>query len=152
MKQIETGTSIQEVCLKLGIREAKCYNWKKKYGGLGVSEMRRLKNLEKENSQLKNLVAYPSLDKQILQYVLKKCSETVPKMWDGVRTPGWYTTSSFSVAVSPYDFTIVIFITSRGSHRLTVTHAHLWDSLGKGILCVFTHPYCFKRRMLYIRP
>lgn len=72
IKQVETGTRIQEVCRKMGISEATFYNWKKKYGGLGVSELRRLKNLEDENSQLKKLVADLSLDKQILQDVLKK--------------------------------------------------------------------------------
>lgn len=72
IKQVETGTRTQEVCRKMGISEATFYNWKKKYGGLGVSELRRLKNLEEENSQLKKLVADLSLDKQILQDVLKK--------------------------------------------------------------------------------
>jgi len=72
IKQVETGTRIHEVCRKMGISEATFYNWKKKYGGLGVSELRRLKNLEEENSQLKKLVADLSLDKQILQDVLKK--------------------------------------------------------------------------------
>ena len=47
-------------------------NWKKKYGGLGVSELRRLKQLEEENRQLKELVAYLSLDKQMLQDVIVK--------------------------------------------------------------------------------
>ncbi len=72
IKQVETGTRIQEVCRKMGVSEATFYNWKKKYGGLGVSELRRLKNLEEENAQLKKLVADLSLDKQILQDVLKK--------------------------------------------------------------------------------
>lgn len=57
IKQAETGTRVAEVCRKMGISEATFYNWKKKYGGLGVSELRRLKNLEEENSQLKKLVA-----------------------------------------------------------------------------------------------
>jgi putative transposase len=72
IKQVETGTRLNEVCRKMGISAATFYNWKKKYGGLGVSELRRLKNLEDENSQLKKLVADLSLDKQILQDVLKK--------------------------------------------------------------------------------
>ena len=72
IKQAETGTRVSEVCRKMGVSEATFYNWKKKYGGLGVSELRRLKNLEEENSQLKKLVADFSLDKQILQDVLKK--------------------------------------------------------------------------------
>lgn len=72
IKQAETGTRVSEVCRKMGVSEATFYNWKKKYGGLGVSELRGLKNLEEENSQLKKLVADLSLDKQILQDVLKK--------------------------------------------------------------------------------
>lgn len=67
----------------MGISEATFYKWKKKYGGLGESELRRLKILEEENSQLKNLVADLSLDKQILQDVLKKKSEAVQKAWGG---------------------------------------------------------------------
>ena len=72
LKQAETGTRVVEVCRKMGISEATFYNWKKKYGGLGVSELRRLKQLEEENRQLKKLVADLSLDKQILQDVLAK--------------------------------------------------------------------------------
>lgn len=87
IKQVETGIRIQEVCRKMGISEATFYNWKKKYGGLGVSELRRLKNLEEENSQLKKLVADLSLDKQILQDVLKKSSEAVSKTGDGRQHP-----------------------------------------------------------------
>jgi putative transposase len=52
------------------------YHWKKKYGGLGVSELRRLRQLEKENNQLKKLVADLSLDKQMLQDVIKKSYKT----------------------------------------------------------------------------
>ena len=55
-----------------GVAEATFYNWKKKYGGLGVSELRRLKQLEEENKQLKKLVADLSLDKQMLQDVIAK--------------------------------------------------------------------------------
>lgn len=72
LRQSETGTKVAEVCRKMGISEATFYNWKKKYGGLGVSELRRLKQLEEENRQLKKLVADLSLDKQMLQDVLKK--------------------------------------------------------------------------------
>jgi len=57
LRQAETGTKVSEVCRKIGVAEATFYNWKKKYGGLGVSELRRLKQLEEENRQLKKLVA-----------------------------------------------------------------------------------------------
>ena len=72
LKQSETGVKVEEVYRKMGISEATFYNWKKKFGGLGITELRRLHQLEEENSQLKKLVADLSLDKQILQDVLKK--------------------------------------------------------------------------------
>ena len=75
LRQAETGTRVGEVCRKMGISEATFYNWKKKHGGLGVSEVRRLKQLEEENSRLKRMVADLSLDKQMLQDVLQKSSE-----------------------------------------------------------------------------
>lgn len=72
LRQAETGTRVVEVCRKLGISDATFYNWRKKYGGLGVPELRRLKQLEEENRKLKQLVADLSLDKQMLQDVLSK--------------------------------------------------------------------------------
>ena len=72
LKQSETGTRVDEVCRKMGISEATFYNWKKKFGGLGVCELRRLRQLEEENFKLKQIVADLTLDKQMLQDVLKK--------------------------------------------------------------------------------
>ena len=72
LKQAELGISVEEVCRKLGISNATFYNWKKKYGGLGPSESRRLRQLEEENTKLKKLVADLSLDKIMLQEVLAK--------------------------------------------------------------------------------
>ena len=72
LNQAETGVKVAEVCRKMGISEATFYNWKKKFGGLGVTELRRLRQLEEENSKLKQIVADLSLDKQMLQDILKK--------------------------------------------------------------------------------
>ena len=72
LKQAELGRPVEEVCRKMGISDATFYNWKKKYGGLGPSELRRLKQLEEENVKLKRLVADLSLDKTMLQDVLSK--------------------------------------------------------------------------------
>lgn len=72
LKQAETGTPVQEVIRKMGISDATFYNWKKMYGGLGPSEVRRLKQLEDENRRLKQMVADLSLDKHMLQDVLSK--------------------------------------------------------------------------------
>ena len=72
LRQAETGTRVAEICRKMGISQNTFYQWKKKYGGLGVSELRRLKQLEEENRQLKRMVADLSLDKQMLQDVLSK--------------------------------------------------------------------------------
>jgi Transposase. len=69
---IKQSEGAEEVCRKMGISEATFYNWKKKYGGLGVSELRKLRQLEEENAQLKKLVGDLSLHKQMLQDVLKK--------------------------------------------------------------------------------
>lgn len=72
LKQAETGVSIAEVCRKMGIAESTFFNWKKKFSGLGVSELRRLRQLEEENRKLKQLVADLSLDKIMLQDVIQK--------------------------------------------------------------------------------
>lgn len=67
LAQAEAGVPIKELCRKYGVSDATFYNWRKKYGGLTPSELRRLKQLEEENRKLKRLVADLSLDKQILQ-------------------------------------------------------------------------------------
>ena len=72
LRQAEEGTAIGEVCRKAGISEATFYNWRKKYGGLMPSEMRRLKQLEEENGKLRKLVADLSLDRAMLQDVPAK--------------------------------------------------------------------------------
>lgn len=72
LKQAELGTSVAEVCRKMGVSEATFFRWKQKYGGLGPSELRKLRHLEEENTKLKKLVADLSLDKAMLQDVLAK--------------------------------------------------------------------------------
>jgi putative transposase len=72
LRQAETGTPVKEVIRKMGISEQTFYRWKKLYGGLGPSEVRRLKQLEEENRRLKQMVADLSLDKHMLQDVLSR--------------------------------------------------------------------------------
>jgi putative transposase len=72
MRQADSGTPVPEVCRKMGIAEQTFYRWKKKYAGMGVAEVRKLRILEEENRKLKQLVADLSLDKQMLQDVLRK--------------------------------------------------------------------------------
>jgi putative transposase len=72
LRRLETGNKGLEVCREMGISEQTLYNWKRKYGGMGVGELRRLKQLEEENRKLKQLVADLSLDKHILQEVVRK--------------------------------------------------------------------------------
>ncbi len=72
LRQTETGTPVKEVIRKMGISEQTFYRWKKVYGGLGPSEVRRLKQLEEENRRLKQMVADLSLDKHMLQDVLSR--------------------------------------------------------------------------------
>jgi len=72
LRQGDVGTPVGEIVRKLGISEQTYYRWKKRYGGLGVSELRELKAIREENRRLKTLVADLSLDKTILQEALKK--------------------------------------------------------------------------------
>ena len=72
LRQAESGTSVAEVIRKFGISEQTFYRWKKRFAGLGVAELRRLRTLEEENRKLKQLVADLSLDKKMLQDVLSK--------------------------------------------------------------------------------
>ena len=72
LRQAEAGTRVGEICRKMGVSEQTFYRWKRKFAGMGVAEVRRLKQLEEENRKLKQLVADLSLDKQMLQDVLRK--------------------------------------------------------------------------------
>ena len=72
LKQAEAGVKTSEICRENGISEQTFYNWKRKYGGMGISELRRLRLLEEENRKLKQLVADLTLDKHILLEVVKK--------------------------------------------------------------------------------
>lgn len=72
LRLAESGTPVADVCRQIGIAEATFYLWKKKYGGLGVSEVRELRQMREENARLKRLVADLTLDKQILQEVIRK--------------------------------------------------------------------------------
>ena len=71
ISQFESGTSIAEITRKMGIAEQTFYRWKKKYAGMGVAEVRKLKSLEEENKKLKQLVADLALDKKMLQDVVQ---------------------------------------------------------------------------------
>lgn len=79
LRQAEGGTAVKDICRSLGISQATFYIWKKKYGELGASEVRRLRQLEDENAKLKRLVADLTPDKNILQEVIKKRSKTGPQ-------------------------------------------------------------------------
>ena len=70
LRQVESGTPVGDVCRQLGVSEATFYAWKKKYAHLGVSERRRLRQLEDENHRLKRLVAELTFDKHMLSEAL----------------------------------------------------------------------------------
>jgi len=75
LRQAEQGTTVAELCRKMGVSEQTFYTWRKKYAGMGVAEIRIVKQLEEENRRLKNLVADLTLDKHMLQEVLRKKTE-----------------------------------------------------------------------------
>jgi putative transposase len=72
LRQAEAGVPVAEVCRKTGISEQTFYRWKKRFAGMGVAELHRLRQLEEENRKLKQLVADLSLDKHMLQEVIQK--------------------------------------------------------------------------------
>ena len=72
LRQVELGAPVEDVCRKVGVTEQTFYRWKSKYGGMLPSDMKRLRQVEEENSKLKKLVADLSLDKVMLQDVLSK--------------------------------------------------------------------------------
>ena len=72
LRQEKAGTAVEDVCRQLGVSRATFYAWKKKYAHLGVSELRRLRQLEEKHTRLKRLVADLSLDKHMLSEALRK--------------------------------------------------------------------------------
>ena len=72
LKQADDGIGVEEICRKAGISQQTYYRWRKKYAGLMPSEVRRLKQLEEENGRLKRMVADLSLDKDMLQDVIRR--------------------------------------------------------------------------------
>ena len=72
LRQAESGTAVEEICRKMGVSEPTFYRWKGQFAGMGVAEIRRLKQLEEEDAKLKRLVADLTLDKTMLQDVLRR--------------------------------------------------------------------------------
>ncbi len=117
LKQAELGTAVGEICRKMGVSEATFYVWRKKYGGLGPSELKRLRLLEDENRKLKQLVADLSLDKAMLQEVVtkKQSSEAYPEAQMGRPTAGAFWCKRATRAANHVDVAIVIFLSSQGT-------------------------------------
>lgn len=111
LQQAETGTSVADVCRKLGISEATFYRWKNRCGGLMPSEVRKLKHLEEENARLRRLVSDLSLDKDMLQEVQKK-SKACPEAGTGGPCshllPGWDATSLSRPCAASIDVSVSI--------------------------------------------
>ena len=72
LRQVEQGTPAAELCRKMGVSEQTFYTWKKRFAGMGAAELRRMRQLEDENRRLKTLIADLTLDKHMLQEVLRK--------------------------------------------------------------------------------
>jgi len=72
VRQAESGIPAAEICRRMGVTEVTFYRWKKRFAGMGVTELRKLRQLEEENRKLKSLVADLTLDKHMLQEVIAK--------------------------------------------------------------------------------
>jgi len=80
LRQVEAGKKVSEVCREMGVSQQAFYSWRRRYAGLGLQELRELRQLREENRKLKGIVADLTLDKHILQEVLSK------KAWCGRRS------------------------------------------------------------------
>jgi putative transposase len=78
LKQQEAGRSVKEICREHGISEATFYNWKSKYGGMEASDVKRMKDLEEENSRLKRMYANLAMDNEIMRDFFAKKDWAVP--------------------------------------------------------------------------
>ena len=72
LRQAEAGTPVTEICRQMGVSQQTFYTWRRKFAGMGVAELRELRQLREENRKLKGLVADLSLDKHMLQEVITK--------------------------------------------------------------------------------
>jgi len=72
LKEAEAGIAVKELCRKHGFSDASFYTWRSKYGGMELSDMKRLKALEQENARLKKLLAETMLDKEAIEAALRK--------------------------------------------------------------------------------
>lgn len=83
LNEAEAGLPVKEVCRKHGISSACYYQWKSKYGGLGASELKRLKEMEAENAKLKRLYADMALENSAMKDLIEKSSKTAPEARSG---------------------------------------------------------------------
>jgi putative transposase len=124
LRQGEAGTPVADVCRQMGISEATFYVWKKRYGNLGVTELRQMRRLQDENARLKRLVADLTLDRHILQEVLKKRPEAGTATRDCAVDPraiqGQQEAFVSAVAAAPGD--VLLPLSGKGSDR--AAHAH----------------------------
>ena len=141
LRQAETGTPVVEVCRKMGNSEATYYNWKRRYGGLGVSELRRLKQLEEENARLKRLVADLSLDKEMLQEVVRiKSDASLFAQAGGLPDPGLSSPSPPGHSHTVFEL-LQRHVTAAPARRLRGEEAHPGDLRSAGSLRLPAEPY-----------
>jgi putative transposase len=72
LREAESGVPVEDLCRKHGFSDASFYNWRSKYGGMELSDIKRLKKLERENARLKKLLAETILDKEAIEVALRK--------------------------------------------------------------------------------
>jgi putative transposase len=134
IRENESGSKVAEITRRLGISQATFFTWKKKYGEMGVTELKRLRALEDDNAQLKKLVADLSLDEQMLQDIFKKS-------FNGCHTKGhgplparclYRIAASWSVYRQCGAFNLVL--QEKRSRRSITTNAHEGDSSSTGSL------------------
>jgi putative transposase len=139
LRLAESGTPVADVCRQTGIAEATFYLWKKKFGSFGVPEVRELRQMREENARLKRLVADLTLDKQILQEVIRKKSETSSQTGAGPvgarPLPGELSTR----VCARSDLSQYLVLHIAGTRRLGTPHAHPRDRAGAATIWLRAH-------------
>jgi putative transposase len=147
LQQVETGTKVKDVVRKLGITEQTFYRWKRKFGGLGPSDLRKLRLLEEENRKLKQVVADLSLDKAMLQEVIGKNSEgrseEPTRSLPAGQLSGQRTSSMQSSSAGPFELSSQV--RAQGPCRLATEDSGARRSTGSLRLPSHPHPASTRR-------
>ena len=148
LRQAEAGMPVADVCRQMGIAEATFYVWKKKYGNFGVTELRQMRQLQDENARLKRLVADLTLDRHILQEVLKKRPEAGTTTRDCVLDPRAVPSQQEAIVSAGAAAPIDVLLPFAGKRSNGTAHAYSRARPQPASVWLRAHPYPAASRRL----